>query len=269
VAAESFAWAGKGVPVGALVLMTILVEVALGVTLRFWVFPRRAHSRVLKLLSDNGAVEAPPGALPATQRALVDIAIATGADPAPGLWLVDSEATDALVVATRTESFVAVTSGLAASLAEDEQRAVFAYLLSPYASSGRCADGAAPENDLAALAVLREPRPLISALLKTAGQAQRDIDAVRTLLGSTRLAGPERSGGAEAGEIDALIARMALPRSGALCWRLPDSGSGVAWRTWASAPSVSLDRARRIAAVSAVEGTAALWEEEAALQASC
>jgi Zn-dependent protease with chaperone function len=72
-----------------------------------------------------------PGQQLETKRALHDMSIAAGLDGSPPLYLIDSPAVNAMVVGRTPETgALAVTRGLAAQLDLDEERAVYAHLLS-------------------------------------------------------------------------------------------------------------------------------------------
>ncbi len=82
------------------------------------------------LLAKLGARRVAVGELPETKRALHDMAIAVGLPFPPPLYVLETWALNAFVVGKRPErAAVGVTRGLLAHLTGDEQRAVFANLL--------------------------------------------------------------------------------------------------------------------------------------------
>ena len=84
----------------------------------------------LTVLRRIGAERTGPGEQRETKRALYDMAIAAGLEHPPPLYVIDSPAVNAMVVgrSPRTGA-IAVTRGLAARLDLDEERAVYAHLL--------------------------------------------------------------------------------------------------------------------------------------------
>ncbi len=83
-----------------------------------------------KQLASIGASFVPLGELMATKNALKDMAIASGVDPAPELFVMDSRAVNGFLIARgKQRPICVVTTGLTEKLAPHEQRAVFANLM--------------------------------------------------------------------------------------------------------------------------------------------
>jgi Zn-dependent protease with chaperone function len=85
-----------------------------------------------------GAVPAQAGALPVTESALQDMAIAAGLSCAPRLWLIDDcENVNAFALGLHERTtMVGVTQGFCDRLSEDDQRAVFANLMARVCGGG-------------------------------------------------------------------------------------------------------------------------------------
>jgi Zn-dependent protease with chaperone function len=107
---------------GALVLGAVLAAVHVV----------RSLTRPEELLPGRfGAVPVQPGAMPRTESALHDMALAAGLRAAPPLWLIDDcERINAFAVGTdEGRTVVGVTGGFVDRLSPDDQRAVFANLM--------------------------------------------------------------------------------------------------------------------------------------------
>lgn len=120
-------------------------------------------------LSMMSAVAARPGDLRETRSALHDMCLASGLSPTPAMYVIETPAVNALIVGREEASpVVVVTRGMAGLLSVDEQRAVMAHLLarmriglSPTAEGMSSVE---EQADALAMATLRDPRALLSAL---------------------------------------------------------------------------------------------------------
>jgi Zn-dependent protease with chaperone function len=119
-------WAGIGAIAGRASLFVTLVGVVLGTGWVTYSLTRTEKWIVRRL----GAYLVPTGELLETKYALKDMAIASGHEVAPALYMMETGNVNAFVVAHgRRRAVVGVTRGMVERLSVDEQRAVFANLM--------------------------------------------------------------------------------------------------------------------------------------------
>jgi hypothetical protein len=111
-----------------------------------------------------------PGQLEPTRQALGDMCVAAGVKRRPTLYLIKSPFVNAYVLSDRwqlgeIQHKVFVTSAMTETFTFEEQRAVFAFLLAAI-TRGSVSLNRSHGLDLAALELLKEPEPLLSALRK-------------------------------------------------------------------------------------------------------
>lgn len=116
--------ADAGLVVGAVVLVMV-----------------RSRGVASTVLGRLGATPVPSGEMRHVRSALEMMTIAAGVAPQPSLWLIDSDAVNALAVGMSADDMrFAVTRGMLENLSVDELTAVFAHLIARVASGDVFAD---------------------------------------------------------------------------------------------------------------------------------
>ncbi|MDZ4064746.1 MAG: hypothetical protein U1E22_08785, partial [Coriobacteriia bacterium] len=148
-----------------------------------------------------------------------------------------------------------------------EQRAVFAYLLSTAArTSDRAGISSQSQADLYALEMLRDPRPLIRALLKTADHVAFETAASPELQTEIATAIENLHTSQDVLDVVRRLSDLAASKAAAssrrmlgLPWQELPLPPGIAVTGWGP-PSACLFRARKLAEVSGTEGAFTLAE---------